>query len=71
MTMAQCRGFTYLTKSVLYIADDVILALTKQAAEDIPVYKASYDKKTEVLKVLNELKDKAEQLHQKRQGELD
>jgi len=71
MTMAQCRVFTSLTESLLFIADDAVLAFTKQAAEDIPVYKAASDKKTEVMKTLNELKDKADQLLQKRQGEFD
>jgi hypothetical protein len=58
-------------KSLLYIADDAILAFTKQAAEDIPIYKASFEMKSEVMKILTELKDKADQLLQKRKGELD
>jgi hypothetical protein len=58
-------------KSLLYIADDVILAFSKQAAEDTPFYKASLEKKTEVMNTLAELVDKADQLLQKRQGKLD
>jgi hypothetical protein len=37
----------------------------------MPVYKAAIDKKTEVMKTLSELKEKADQLLQKRQGEFD
>lgn len=52
-------------------ADDAILAFTKQAAEDIPVYQVAFDKLSEVLTTLKELKDKADQLLQKRQAHQD
>jgi len=58
-------------KSLLYIADDALLAFTKQAAIDMPVYEVSYVAKTNVLNSLKELTDKANQLYQKREGELD
>jgi hypothetical protein len=58
-------------KFLLYIADDPLLAFTKQVAEDIPIYKAAFEKKSELMNVVAELKDKADQLLQKRQGELD
>jgi hypothetical protein len=55
----------------LYIADDALLEFTKQAAEDMPIYKVAFEKKTELMNTLAELTDKANQLLQKRQGELD
>jgi hypothetical protein len=48
--------------------DDVILAFTKQATEDTPLYQDAANKKTEVMKTLGELKVKADQLFQKRQA---
>jgi hypothetical protein len=71
MAMTYFRDFTSLMNSLLYIADDAILAFTKQAAEDIPVYKDAFDKKSELMNTLKELTGKADQLFQKRQGELD
>jgi hypothetical protein len=58
-------------KSLFCITDNPILAFTKQAALDLVVYEASYVAKAEVLKTVKELADKANQLYQKRQGELD
>jgi hypothetical protein len=48
-----------------------VLAFTKQAEEDMPLYEDAFVKKTEVLKTLKELKEKADQLLQKRKGEFD
>jgi hypothetical protein len=57
--------------TLLYITDDALLAFRKQAEEDMPIYKSSLVTKTEVINKLAELKDKADQLYQKRQGESD